>query len=638
MKRFSKCFFFAAAGCLFAASFLSFSADAEEKRFPHVPEAWEKGVLAAKDTSFPELPNVLPEKELPGYFSLYGALKDPLLRSRMAFELRMSCSKETFRGLVLLLEKEKDPFCQSALLSSLLALAQNGFGDGSFAEKALTYFDLPNWESRKSATALYFLLSPSPAPEKALEKRKGKYDELFLRSFFPFFAQNAGKIPEKLVEEWRKEKDLSRKALGFSFALLRRKASKPDGELLKAALPESPVLVRYYLARSAAYNPDLPQAFFEALFKDNDAGIILAYLREAAGPETGKKVKEELLRKFLAPSMPFSLRLAAAEALKNGKEEESAKACAKLLQKRDTVLLGVASAALAEMRPAESVRELIVQYAEKNPAARLEAVRFFAAVRDEKFDDAVIRFLEDAGEGKTDHPDREKILQELGITLLGNSRAAKGIPVIVKKSSSKVVSVRKCAAESLGKLPSKESFAALKKLLLDKEPSVASAAACSVVQLVKERALPAEEARRLFGKELVKLTGNLKLEFADARSGAVRAVDLLGLVKECKKNLERLAEKECIIAPMAPPSFDADHVRASVLLALYEAGKKGDKESEKSFRRLLPLLAAEAGKEESPASDAWKECLRQLKLLQGGQKIVPAKAVSSPPSMSVHPL
>ena len=255
-----------------------------------------------------------------------------------------------------------------------------------------------------------------------------------------------------------------------------------------------------------------------------------------------------------------------------------------------------------------------------------------------QFGVVLVRFLENAGEGKTDHPDREKILQELGITLLGNGRAAKGIPVIVKKSSSRVVSVRKCAAESLGKLPSQESFAALKKLLLDKEPSVASAAACSVVQLVKEGALPPEEAKKLFGKELVRLTGNLRLEFADARSGAVRAVALLGLVSTCRKNLERLAEKECITAPMTPPSFDADHVRASVLLALYEAGKKGDSESAKSFDRLLPLLAAEAGKEESPASDAWKECLRQLKPLQGGQKIVPAKAESSSPSMSVHPL
>ncbi|MBR2363613.1 MAG: hypothetical protein IKA79_00285, partial [Lentisphaeria bacterium] len=240
--------------------------------YPAVVEAWQKGILSADAVKVPELPSVLPEATLEKYSALYSALKDPSLRSNLAFELRKSHSTATFRKAAELLEKEKDPFCKSALLSTLQILAEKGYGDRDFAEKSLEYLSLYNTESKKSAVKLYLQLSSSPALEKVLEKLDGKGEEYLLQQFFPVIMRLHNTVSGKTVEKWQKKSDPAGKGIGMALALLRSEENKGIApELLKAALPGNPYLVRYYLARAAAYKKGLDKRFYENLFGDGDA-------------------------------------------------------------------------------------------------------------------------------------------------------------------------------------------------------------------------------------------------------------------------------------------------------------------------------------------------------------------------------
>lgn len=603
-----------------------FCAEKKEQmnQYPVIVEAWQKGILFSETAALPESSPVLEEKLLKKYSSLYKSLKDPALRKVLAFELRQSHSKSSFRMLTELLNKEEDFFCKSALLDSMRHLAEKGYGDKDFAEKSLLYLDLKNTESKKNAAFLYFHLSALPAPEKVFSKLKGDGEEYLMRQFFPILIRYKNDACKKMAEDWRNETDPARKAVGSGLSLLYCDGKEVKEELLKAALPSNPYLVRLYLAMGAAYKKDLPPIFFDHLFKDGDNGLMLAYLKSVRGNTIQKGCDEKIIRKLLSSEkQSISLQLAALEALEKAGERASTDICVDMLTAKEPVLRRAAVQALVKMVPEYAVRKKIIESAVKYPPARLEIARFFEIVRDEKFDDTIILFLENTGKN-LDAKLREIELEKSCIKILTKGKEAKVISSIIRKSSSPVVSVRECVAECLGSFPGRKSLGTLKKLLRDKEPAVVKAALSSITRLIMQGKADKKIAATVLGKELIFQTGNLKFEFAEARAGAIRAAALLFLTEKCRKNLERLVEKECIVQPMTPPSLDADHVRVSCLLALYEAGKNGSKICKKSFERLLSAQIDKAGKDEY-ASEAWKEYLRQINLMQQNKKIIPGK-------------
>ena len=623
----------------FLAPVLFSAEENAEKRYKNIMEEWNKTILLSANISPGELPALVPEEKLGKYVSLYENLKDPSLRAVLASELGKSHSKATFRKIAVLLENEKEPFPQSALLSSLLYLAQKGYADPSFAAKSLSYMDLYNTESKKCAAKLYFLLSSSPDPEKVLNKLNGKSDEYVMRDLFGTFAVQSKNIGKKLISLFRQGKDPHRQAWGTAFALLQCDSKNIPEDLLKTSLPGNPYLVRYYLARAAAYKKGLPEKFFPDLFRDADCGLILAFLKEFTANAVYDAAIENLLQQFLSPTYISSIRLAAVEALQKGRTSRSAEKLSALLLEKDPVLREKVVRSLVKMNPPEKVRKSIIQYAEKFPEARLDAVRFFAHIRDAKYDDKIMFFLDET-EKNNDHPVREQELQTLAITLLGDGKVIKSIPFLVKKSTSKDNSIRKCVAENLGKIPSEKCLVPLQKILPDRDPAVVLASVTSIVKILKEKRsyTNRESIKKLYGKLLCRYVKNRKQEFSDVRAASIYAVSLLDLTAQCRKDLCTLAEKECIINPQSPRSFDTDHVRISCLAALYEAGKKGNTDCKNDFRSLLAKLTVPAGNEENGGSELWKEYLQQLQKIQKGEKISPSAVKQPLPLFSIYPL
>lgn len=597
----------------------------EKKQYISIPQLWKKEALSSENTSAEALPAILYGNDLKKHIRLYHRIKDPSLRLRMAFELRMSHSKATFRELLLLLEKEEDPFCKSTLLSSLLYLAENGYGEKSSAGKLIKYAASKNTESRKNASLLYFILSTAPDPVKVLTHLKGKNDEYIMQALFPFFVRHIAKIPANFIQQWQKEKDLCRRAWGNAFALLRGGEKFLKEEFQTLATAEKTFLIRRYLAKSAAYKKDLPEGFYTLLFQENkEKGLLLTYLEELKTLSSLSRTQEKTVRQLLSGES-LSCKLAAAEALKNAKEKTSAESLVQMLADKDPLLREEVIKSLVQINPDSSIRAKIIAYAASFPPARLDAANFFAKIRDPRFDKDFIRFLGETGQNK-DHEIREIRFEEIAISLLGKGKVKESVAILTKKSASKKASVRKCVAESLGMIPSDQCLAPLKKLLMDKDPQVAYSAISSVLHLIKK----AENMQRkkflstYFGKSLRKIISGRNADFPEVRSAAIYAGYLLSFLPLCEKDLVALASKECIIVPQSPKTFDLDHVRLSALLALYEAGEKGDKKCGKSFDFLLSALIAETNKKDSYASESWKEYLRQLHLMKQKKKIVPS--------------
>ena len=633
---------------LFSFSILFSSAfSAEQKKesneisYPAITELWAKGSVGEKAISPEVLYSKLSRETLEKHAVLYRNLKDPSLRIHHAKELKKSMSRETFILLASLLEKEQDPFCCSSILSSLAFLAEKGFGDPSYAEKIFLAGKDKNTESRKNAFLIYFLLAENPDPEKILAQMDGKNDEYLMRKLFPFFVQYAGKIPQERIKKYCADKIPEVKGRGYALTILcssENAALAKEGKILLAGMDKQPDIIKYYTAKALAYQKDLSPEGMAFLQKESETGFLAAYLAEMANTSSLTENKEIFLKGFLDKKYLPTVRLGAVKALKNGRSRISGEALARLLEEGDVSLRKAVCSTLIKIKPDKKVRETISSIGKKYYPSRLEAAKIFAEIKDPSFHDLMIRFLEEAGKKEKQTPG-EIALQETIIKYLGKEKVRRGVSAVCGKSTSPIPSVRKECALALGELALPETFSTLKKLIRDRNESVAEGSISAVLSIVMRKALPVQELKKHFAGEIKYLLKTRKLEFFPARAAAVRTAALLDLTGDCRNDLLALAEKECIRVPQSPNCYDSDNVRISCLFAFFEAGKKSNgKPMMDLFVSSLKKLLAEANKKDSYATDSWKEYLNQLDLLRQGKQIRTGKVKNRTPDLTIAPL
>ncbi|MBR2904496.1 MAG: hypothetical protein IKC08_01225 [Lentisphaeria bacterium] len=633
---------------LFSFSILVSSAfSAEQKKenkelfYPDITELWTKGPVGEKAISPEVFYTRLSPEILKKHGILYTNLKDPSLRIRHAGELKKSVNKDTFILLASLLEKENDPFCCSSLLSSLAFLAEKGFGDPSYAEKLFLAGKDKNTESRKNAFFLYFLLAENPDPEKVLAQMDGKNDGYLMKKLFPFFVQYAEKIPAERIRKYCADKNPELKGRGYALIMIcssRNAALAREGKMLLANMDKQPDIIKYYTAKGLAYQKDLSPEGMAFLRKESETGFLAVYLAEMEKFSCITEKQEIFLKDFLDQKYLPGIRLGAAKALKNGRSRISGEALARLLEEGDVSLRKAVCCSLIKVSPDEKVRKNIASTGKKYYPSRLEAAKIFTEIKDPAYHDLMILFLEEAGK-KDKQATREIALQEILIKYMGKEKVRKGVSAVCGKSTSPIPSVRKECALALGELALPETFSTLKKLIRDRNESVAEGGISAVLSMVMRKALPLQELKKHFAGEIKYLLKTRRLEFAAARAVAVRTAADLDLTAVCRNDLITLTEKECIRVPQSPNCYDSDAVRISCLFAFYEAGKKSNgKPMLEIFASSLKKLLAEANKKDSYASDSWKEYLNQLDCLRQGKKILPGKVKTTPPEFSIAPL
>ena len=632
---------------LFSFSILFSSAYSAEQKsackelsYPSVTELWAKGPVGEKAISPEEPYSKLTPEILKQHGILYRNLKDPSLRIRHARELKKSVSKETFILLATLLEKENDPFCRSTILSSLAFFAEKGFGDPVYAEKLFSAGKDKNTESRKNAFLIYFLLAENPDPEKVLAQMDGKNDEYLMRKLFPFFVQYAEKIPAERIRKYCASKIPELKGRGYAFTMIcsnKNASLAKEGKVLLANMDKQPAIIKYYTAKALAYQKNLSPEGMAFLQKESQTDFLAVFLTEMENLSSLTEKQEIFLKGFLDKKYLPAIRLGAVKALKNGRSRISGEALAGFLEEEDVSLRKAVCDTFTKIKPERNVREKIAAIGKKYYPSRLEAAKIFTEIKDPSYHSLMILFLEEAGK-KDEQPTREIALQETVIKYLGKEKVRKSVSAICGKSTSRIPSVRKETALALGELALPETFSTLKKLIRDRNESVANGGISAVLAMVMRKALPLQELKKHFAEEVKYLLKTRQLEFAAARAVAVRTAALLDLTAVCKNDLLTLTEKECIRVPQSPNCYDSDAVRISCLFAFYEAGKKSNgKTMMERFASSLKKLLAEANKKDSYASDSWKEYLNQLDSLRQGKKILPGKVKTTPPEFSIAP-
>jgi len=579
--------------------------------FPLVMDCWEKGPLTSDRFSIPYSPVFADLAVVKEQASIYSRLPNPAQRSVLARELALSNNPEALPILEKMAVNEKSAFCLDDIFTAILTLVENGYGKPPALNVLKQYFTAESPMTRSTDMLLYLKFTPSP-------------DVSFLMRYFaneisPFAAERvyealrpfAGKIPDDNLESLYGSSVLPLKAAGAGLSSLKN-TSKSLDVAAKAAKDSNP-LIRLQAARGLAENPSAPEKLLTELAKDADPAVRLA----AAGMKNITPAKEAVLCS-LASDKSASVREAAAASLGTSNTPSSITALIGLIGDPDIVVRRAASDALVKLKPGKVWRDRLIAAGAK-PDARREIISFFARLDDRNYAPDIRRFLKEA--------DNDLLIID-AVNALGIMQDREAGPQVASFAGSSNPNVRGAVAKALGTIRDPETYSALKKLYRDKDMTVAVNAVYSMYQL----------RDNTFRGDFLHALGTRSMEQESLRAIAIRAVSDLGYMDaRVLSQLNTLTAKACITAPMSPPMPDSMNVRLSGMIALLNAGMKGNVEAMRMYDDVRRFYAESSGKDTNEfTTEDVMEFMAQIEAFRKHEKIVPRELKTVLPNFTIY--
>lgn len=581
---------------------------AGEKRplYPDIIKCWQQAPLVKEYFSAPAGKYFAAEKDLAFWKRVCRELKAPRLRATLIRELAQLENPDIGKIFFPLFLKEEDPECIKAFLNTMENWSRKGVRLPAFPEKK--FQELLTDEDpiiKSSLFALGIQAKWDLSLSRCLAAIDWKKDKETIRILFlnrAFLKGNKKEEGEKLLK--RREKD----ARLFGLALLWDSTEEPDKEpLFRERLAGKDSLVcRLLLGKLVGTSPRKAPGLLQLLGEDKHPAVRLHLIENMV---LHTQEKEALAARYLESSTLLPLRIAGAEVLGKGKTPRTLSLLLHALKDPDPVLRRTAGKALIERAPAASFRKRIAEECRKDPNAYKEGASFFAALPDRNIAGPFFAGLLQ----ERNHPEVMLLDAMKGLEKIGDPVFA---PIVSSYASSPSSKVRKACAGALGKMKNPKAVPALKRLMLDKDPTVSAQAFVSA--WLWGTSLP-------FVSEIRRILRSRNTENSFTRAGAIRCAARLPETqfKAIMPDLEVLMLKECIVAPMMPKSYDVEEVRLSALLLLKERKESAAK---KLFTKGLAQLEKESADPDRGGGEGTSlyEYIRQLKESMKGKKVIPS--------------
>ncbi len=579
--------------------------------FPLIMDCWEKGPLTSDRFALPSAPVFADLAVVKEQASIYPCLPNPAQRSVLARELALSNNPEALPILEKMAANEKSFFCLDDIFTAILTLVENGYGKPPALNVLKEYFTVQSPMTRSTAMLLYLKFTPSSDPSAMMGAFANESSPFAAERVYEALRPLAGKIPDDNLESLFGSTVLSLKAAGAGLASLKSTPKALD-VAAKAAKDFNP-LVRLQVARGLAENPSAPEKLLAELAKDADPAVRLA----AAGMKNITPGKEAVLCS-LASDKSASVREAVAASLGTSNTPSSITVLIGLIGDPDIVVRRAASDALVKLNPGKVWRDRLIAAGAK-PDARREIISFFARLDDRNYAPDIRRFLKEA--------DNDLLIID-AVNALGIMQDREAGPQVASFAGSPNPNVRGAVAKALGTIRNPETYAALKKLYRDKDMTVAVNAVYSMYQL----------RDNTFRGDFLHALGSRSMEQESLRIIAVRAVSDLGYMDaRVLSQLNTLITKACITAPMSPLMPDSMNVRLSGMIALLNAGMKGNAEAMRMYEDARRFYAESSGKEANEfTTEDVMEFLAQIEAFRKHEKIVPRELKTVLPNFTIH--
>lgn len=576
--------------------------------FPSAPALWKDGPLTDRTLKIPAAETFAPDTQLESQAALFRQLQSPFLRSGMALEFAGTRNPKAFRILLSLLRSEKDSFVQDNILQAMLSLKESGHAVPGGDEIFTRYFHAASPAARSAAAILYLTNGENADPALVVEAFKNENSIPVLNRLIKVLRPLAHKISKSqtgnLFDHAGKERDAFRAMMA---ELIAGQNDPDDSSLLQKAILDPDPVIRAQIARGLAGNRTAAVKLLAVAAEDNHPAVRL----QAAGIVKPDTARQKYLIKMLSDPSP-EVRAAAADSLGTSGNAAVAASLVKYLGDPEIAVRRAVSAALVRLKPAEAVRRLAMDTAERNPRARRQALDFLVRSNDRTREKTILHWI-----AESDDP---QFLREAAAAL-GFLDCRNAADALIRLAGSKDDLIRQAAAESMGMLKLPVTYSALAGLSRDRTIAVAEAAFMSMYQI----------GDRVFMPEFERMTGRFSEDGANCRAIACRALVPFPLKANVIGNLTKIITQSCIRIPMGDNSPDSDHARISALLLLREKGRQGDQAAQEAYQKNLAFLD-----QLKPGSELrnpeLEEYLRQLRESDAGKTFQP-KAVDSVPAI-----
>jgi HEAT repeat protein len=584
--------------------------------YPLIIPLWEKGPLDMEDVTLPDRVSFLNDAGVASQVRLYPQFDTPEVRSAIASDFAKFHNPKAVAKLVVLLASEKNPMVQADILNSLL-LSRNVAACGR-KDLLWKFAASDNPSVRGKAIVLY--LDNGGALDTVLERLVAERS-IYVRNVV-WDAVSSSKITKPGDAVLRKllASEYPENRAG-AVAFLGGISGEPDGDSdLAKVVADTSAFARAALAKTLASRKSGGVGLLKRLASDDSAIVRGFVATSSSNPEMlGALVG-------LAGDHDPETRRLAVISLGSFKSTDAIDTVLKAFSDKELSVRTAAESAIAEIAPGDGILERVGGALLDASASRSSAVSALGLLGAEKYAERIKRVLDASNDDD---------LSLRCVVALGRLNYKPAWKAVAAKAGCQSPKVRREVAWTLGVLAEKGAFGALSRLSRDDDLDVTKEALRSMGEI----------GDPVFTPDLMAAAKRVDKTPCDIRSSACWGLARSGSPKPDVLNWLRALALKKIIPSNAGKDYDADHVRASAILALVELGKRNAK-AKSVAADVLKRFATEgdgdalATLDTTLFGDALKDFARQIKAYMDGNAgdMKPTPMPLTSPILTVEPI